>query len=206
MVDLSILRLKPKAPLDGFVQPGRFGKTTGVPGVVICERTGFGLASVIARKGRSADVTAALSALVGATVADTCKRCSGGGVAVTGVAPGQWTVMAEASRANGFAADLQRRLQGIAAVAEQSDGRVVVEVSGPKAREMLAKGVPLDLDASVFRLGDAAQTLVSHLNVQIVLIDAAPVFELSGMSTFAGSLWSWLSASAAEFGGEFRRQ
>ena len=133
------------------------------------------------------------------------KRTVQGGRSVIGIAPHQWFVMASGASAADQMAALPVLLANIAAVAEQGDGRVVLEISGPCARAALAKGIPVDLDPRAFQPGDAAQTMASHLNLHIALLDPSPVFELIGSASFAGSLWSWLSSSAAEFGGEFRR-
>jgi hypothetical protein len=32
------------------------------------------------------------------------------------------------------------------------------------------------------------------------MLDAAPIYQLASPRSMAGTLWSWLSASAAEFG------
>ena len=63
----------------------------------------------------------------------------------------------------------------------------------------LAKGVPLDLHPKVFKAGDVATTLVAYIGVQIDRIDEA-TWQLTAPRSMAGSFWSWLSASAGEFG------
>jgi len=88
-----------------------------------------------------------------------------------------------------------------AAVSDQSDARLVLRLSGPKLRDVLAKGVPIDLHPNVFKPGDVATTLVAYIGVQLDRIDEAS-FQLTAPRSMAGSLWSWLSASAAEFGYE----
>ena len=62
----------------------------------------------------------------------------------------------------------------------------------------IAKGVPLDLHPKVFKPGDVATTLVAYIGVQIDRIDET--FQLTAPRSMAGSFWSWLAASAAEFG------
>ena len=69
-----------------------------------------------------------------------------------------------------------------------------------QARDLLAKGVPIDLHPRAFKPGDAAQTQVAHIGVLIAQIDDAPTYELLAARSFTGSLWSWLEASALEFG------
>jgi len=85
-------------------------------------------------------------------------------------------------------------------VTDQGDGRLIVEVAGPRARDALAKGIAIDLDASAFKVGDAAQTSAAHIGLQIALIDDIPTFEIISARSTAGSFWSWLVASAAEYG------
>ena len=60
-------------------------------------------------------------------------------------------------------------------------------------------GVPPDLHPKVFKPGDVATTLVAYIGVQLDRIDEA-TFQLTAPRSMAGSFWSWLSASAAEFG------
>ena len=60
--------------------------------------------------------------------------------------------------------------------------------------------VAVDLDPVAFKVGDLAQTSASHIGLQISLIDAAPTFEIVSARSTAPSLWSWLTASAAEYG------
>ena len=89
-----------------------------------------------------------------------------------------------------------------AMVADQSDGRCVLRLSGPKARQVLAKGIGLDLDPRIFKPGDVAMTLAAHIAVQIWQMDDKPSYEIAMFRSLAGSFWHWLAASAAEFGYE----
>lgn len=190
------------SPLAGVIAKGRHGHAAGAAGVTIREITGIGAIAIIARKGRVADVAAVLSRHVGTPVADAAKQAVGNGLSVTGTAPGQWLAMARTSSPSHVVNALRGDVVGMAAVADQGDSRVVLEVSGPRARDALAKGIPVDLDAIVFGVGDAAQTSASHIGLQIVLIDDQPTFEIVSARSTAASLWSWLSASAGEYGFE----
>ena len=86
---------------------------------------------------------------------------------------------------------------------DQSDARLVLQLSGARVRDVLAKGVPLDLHPKVFKVGDVATTLVAYIGVQIDRLDE-DTWQLTAPRSMAGSFWSWLSASAAEFGYEIR--
>jgi sarcosine oxidase subunit gamma len=132
-------------------------------------------------------------------------------VALAGTGPGAWLVTSE-SGGNAFAVSLRDLLDGVAAVIDQSDGYASLRLSGPKVRETLAKGVPLDLHARAFQVGDVAVTVVSHIGATLWRLDdgpdGSPVFEVVVFRSLAESFWHWLSESSAEFGmtvGEARR-
>jgi heterotetrameric sarcosine oxidase gamma subunit len=85
-------------------------------------------------------------------------------------------------------------------VSDQSDARLVLRLSGPRVRDVLAKGLAIDLHPKAFKPGDVASTPIASIGVQIDMLDAAPTYQLTAPRSMAGSFWSWLSASAAEFG------
>jgi heterotetrameric sarcosine oxidase gamma subunit len=95
---------------------------------------------------------------------------------------------------------LAKQLTGHAAITEQSDSKAVIRISGTRAREVLAKGCSLDLHPRVFKPGDAATTPIALIDCQLWQIDDAPSYDLAVPSSFAESFWSWLTASAAEYG------
>jgi sarcosine oxidase subunit gamma len=95
---------------------------------------------------------------------------------------------------------LAKQLVGHAAITEQSDSKAVIRISGARARDVMAKGCSLDLHPRVFKPGDAATTAVALIDCQFWQIDDAPSYDLAVPSSFAESFWSWLAASAAEFG------
>jgi sarcosine oxidase subunit gamma len=95
---------------------------------------------------------------------------------------------------------LAKQLVGHAAITEQSDSKAVIRISGARARDVMAKGCSLDLHSRVFKPGDAATTAVALIDCQLWQIDDAPSYDLAVPSSFAESFWSWLAASAAEFG------
>ncbi len=57
-------------------------------------------------------------------------------------------------------------------MSDQSDARLVLHLSGPRVRDVLAKGVPIDLHPKVFKPGDVATTLIAYIGVQIDMLDA----------------------------------
>lgn len=189
-----------RSPLAGLATPQRLGVPAPDPGVRIREIADFAAIAIIAKRGRAGEVTAILSRHVGGSVGDTAKRAGSGDLSVTGTAPGQWLAVGRGPDGQSQLQALRADLGGGAAVTDQGDGRVLLEVTGPRARDALAKGVTIDLDAMAFKAGDAAQTSAAHIGLQIALIDESPAFEILSARSTAESLWSWLVASAAEYG------
>jgi sarcosine oxidase subunit gamma len=115
------------------------------------------------------------------------------------VAPGQWLVV----RTDGDDAALERELSSglgeTASIFDQTNGRAMFRMSGPRAREALSKGVVLDLHPSVFGPGSAASTSIAYIAVTFWQIDNLPTYELVVFRSFAESLWHWLINAGAEF-------
>ena len=187
------------APRSAFIGlPVRSGRAEGEPGVTVRPRDGLALARVIARKGRADDLAAAIRSRYGLDLPVTPKRVTQGGLAVIWSGPGQWLAVAEDGR--DLALELSKAIGAFAAVSDQSDGLAVLRVSGPRARDALIKGVGLDLHPRAFGPGDAAVTVIAHVGAQLWQLDDRPTYEIAAYRSFAGSLWRWLEASAAEFG------
>ena len=191
--------LQPRSALAGITRPGRSGVTSGVAGIVAREIHGFIACSILAQKGQTVTTAAVLSERLGATVPDVPKRVARGSLSVSGIAPGQWLLI-ERQASLSTTADLRAELSGLAAVVDQSGGRLVLELSGNQVRSALAKGIPVDLDASVFKPGDVAQTMAAHIGVQVGLMTEQPAFEIITAASTAESFWNWFAASAAEYG------
>lgn len=79
----------------------------------------------------------------------------GKGVSFIGYGPGQWLAVSATLPHEALAVDLATRLEGLASISDQSGGRAVLRLSGPRARDLLAKGLAIDLDPRVFPPGSA---------------------------------------------------
>lgn len=182
-------------------RPGTFGRQGGAPGVVVREVTDFALASVLVRNGQHAAASAAAERAFGVALPDRPVRTAGRGIEFIGTGPGQWLALAEHTPI-GIEEQLTAVLPGVVSVVEQSDSRVLLELSGPSVRDLLAKGVAVDLHPRAFRTGDAALTTASHLGVQLWQTSDAPAYRVLAIRTYFGSFWSWLASSAAEYGAQ----
>ena len=199
---MSDRHLRPRSALAVVATPGRFGKADGEPGAVIVERLGLGLATVAARKGQAEALKAAVADAYGIDLPDTSRAVAGPGVTFIGYGPGQWLAVSESLGAESLARDLGQKLKGLASISDQSGGRTVLKISGPRARDVLAKGLPIDLDPRAFPLGSAATSTISLMGVQLWQTDDTRSYDIALFRSVSESFWRWLTASAAEYGYE----
>ena len=181
--------------------PGRSGRADGPPGLVVRERAGERSATLLARRGQAGRLSDVARATFGVELPTTPRAAHGRDLTFAWVGPGQWLV--EAPAGDG---DIEALLAGpfdvLASICEQSDSRVVVEVAGPRVRDVLAKGLPIDLHPERFRVDDVAVTAVAHVGLQFRQVSDAPSYRLAIVRSFFGSFWHWLGSSAAEYGCE----
>ena len=122
---------------------------------------------------------------------------AGEGVKVLWLGPSEWViehlpateVIARAARACG---------DTLHHVAEVSEGRVVFELEGPKAREVLSKGCSLDLHPRVFGAGQCAQTLLHHANI-LLEASGSDRFRFYTDRSLAGWMSAWLADATLEY-------
>ena len=166
-------------------------------GVIVAERTGLGLVSVIARDRDAA--AERMRARSGLDLPGPGRQAAAGGTVAMSTGPRSWLVLEEGG-ADTLGPRLAADLGDAGAVAGQSDGYAVLRLSGPDIRDCLAKGLPIDLHPRAFTTGRATVTTCSHLGIVIWQLDLAPTFEIALFRSYAWSFAHWLADSAAEFG------
>jgi sarcosine oxidase subunit gamma len=197
-----VSKLASRSALYGLGAPGRFGKPDGHAGVTIAERTGLGLATVAARKGQDDGLKASVRETYGVALPLTATVANGNDMSFIGTGPGQWLAVSGSLGHETLAEELASTLQGLASISDQSSGRAVVRISGPRARDVLAKGLAIDLDPRVFGAGSAATSTISHMGVLVWREGEAETYDVALFRSVTESFWRWLTASAAEFGYE----
>jgi sarcosine oxidase subunit gamma len=173
------------SPLVEAVKQGRFGADRGGVGVILTARHPLSIVSVIAKTGKAEAVAQMLAGLRGAAVQWT--------------GPDQYYVIAESRGEGALYRELKEKLGGLASVIDQSHGRVVIRLSGPKSRAVLAKGTPVDLHPNEFPVGRSAVTQMAHVGVHLSRV-AADTYDLSVFRGFSESFWEWLTTMSEEFG------
>jgi methylglutamate dehydrogenase subunit D len=167
------------SPLADIAIQGRFGADKGAPGVTLSVVHPALIVTVIARKGKAK------------ALADALKNSLGARVQWAGVE--QYFVLDKAFD------EVWKKLEGLASCSDQSHGRVIIRIEGPKVRNVLRKGTPVDMHESEFEIGKSALTQMAHVGVHLTRVER-DAFELSVFRGFSESFWEWLTEQAEEFG------
>ena len=114
--------------------------------------------------------------------------------------PNEWLIVGP----DGQGADLIRELRAAlagqhAAVTDVSEARTAILLKGRRARDLLQKGVPLDLHPREFQTGHCAQSYIAGANIILRQLDDAPSYEVLVLNSFAEHLWLWMESAAREF-------
>lgn len=189
---------KPISGADGVIHPGRTGRAAGPAGTVVEERKRLCLATIMVRWRRENDLAAAVRSAFGLELPPPGRAAFGPKLDLIWSGTGQWLALSTDESATEEC--LGDALGAFAAVADQSDGRVVLRLSGPRVRETLARGLALDLHPRGFCAGSAAVATISHIRTEFWQESEHPVYSLAVPRSPFASFWSWLAASAAEFG------
>jgi sarcosine oxidase, subunit gamma len=126
-------------------------------------------------------------------------------IAALWLGPDEWLVTCPAHDVPRLVGALREALADVhAAITDLTDGRVAFRLAGPSARDVLAKGTPLDLHPRAFAPGRCAGTLLAKASVLIHLLDDDPErgasFDVYGARSFAHYLWTWLEDAGREYG------
>jgi heterotetrameric sarcosine oxidase gamma subunit len=182
--------------LEGQNAPRQFGLTgPGGPGIRLSERHLASLWLIAAWPDRLAETGAAAAKAAGVDAAPgPGASATGKGGTLLRAEPLKWLLVSEDEIARPAldAAD--------GTVLELSHARTAIHVSGPKALDLMARMVPLDLRPAAFPEGSVANTGLHHVGVTILARDGG--FDILVLRSFGLTVWETLVESAAQFGAE----
>lgn len=179
--------------LVGHARSGRHG-APGEAGATLAEVTPHALA-LIALHGE--DTAAGTLALPRAG-----RFAPAGEAMLAWVAPRQYLRIACGADADAGAAAFPESRAGMrASVIDLTGSRLILRIAGPRARDGLAKLVPIDLHPAAFGPGHAASTVAAaHIPVLLLQTEAAPAYLLIGPRSYGRALWSAAGAALTEHG------
>ena len=141
---------------------------TAIEGPAVVLREGLALLSLAVRPGA-----------IGIDLPGPGRWMAWGGQTLLWCAPNQFLAIAEPGA--------QPLPPGGAAI-DLTDSRLILRLSGPAARDCLARLLPLDLHPRAFRTGDVASTVAAHIPVQIWQMDDAPTYDIACARSYGASL------------------
>lgn len=192
-----------QSPLQNALIAGRHGAIGGQAGVTLTEIRDIVLVQVMARRGKAVETAKAAKKLFGNEPPSTPKAAIGKAATLVWSGPDQFLAFTARSAGDQFT-KIAQAFAGIASLSDQSDGRCLIRISGPRSREALAKFSSLDLHDTAFPVGTAATSSVDHTAVNIWReangADGQAVFNLLVFTSFADSLWHTIVESSLEYG------
>jgi len=115
------------------------------------------------------------------------------------LAPDEWLVVGPEDQEKALVQCLLDGLAGaFGSIVDVSANRTVLKIGGPNARDLLAHGVPIDLDGRSFGFGHCAQSLLAKAPMIIERVSDDHDFHVYVRSSFAGYLADWLLDAASE--------
>ncbi len=179
--------------LAGHTRGGRYGapRDLGEAGANLAEVTPRALA-LIARHGDGAAANALPLPRAGRFIAE-------GDTILAWVAPRQYLRVACGADAGAAALPGPSASAG-ASVIDLTGSRLILRIAGPRARDGLAKLVPIDLHPAAFGPGHAASTVAAHIPVLLLQTEAAPAYLLIGPRSYGRALWRAVAAALTEHG------
>jgi heterotetrameric sarcosine oxidase gamma subunit len=189
-------------PLKLRLRQGRHGATlAGGPGVRLSVRHPLSIATIIARKDQGTALSTLLERNYGIPAPAPGKMAIGKSIVLQWCGTDQYYALAENRLEGALYAELKNSLKGTGSVGDQSHGRVIIGISGPKARALLSKGSPVDFHPREFGIHAVAVTQMAHVGVHVSRW-GENAFELSLFRGFSEHFWEWLTEQAEEFGYE----
>jgi sarcosine oxidase subunit gamma len=182
--------------LEGHNAPRKFGLIgTEGPGIRLTERPIASVWLLAAWPERLAKTATAAAKAAGVKAAPgPGQSATGEGGTLLRTEPLKWLLISESDTPRPALPEAD------GTVLELSHARTVIHVSGPKALDLMARMVPLDLRPAAFPEGAAANTTLHHLGVTVLARDGG--FDILVLRSFGLAVWETLIDSAAQFGAE----
>ena len=168
------------------------------------ERKCLNAIQVLAYANKHAETASAISKALGIECPVTPGICSSNEhTQIAWSTPNSWMVIASDDAAGRNPGELletlQRAVGELAAVVDQSHGRCGLRLSGPRAREVMAKNTAIDLHPRVFKPGQCASTSVAHMSALVIQVDDQPTYDLFIARSLARSFAHAIEHSCHEF-------
>ncbi len=118
----------------------------------------------------------------------------------TRLGPNEWLLIGPDGDADLIAGGIEAALAGrFHALVDISHRNVGIQVSGPRAADVLNSGCPLDLAEAAFPTGMATRTLLGKAEIVLMRLDDGPTYQVECWRSFSTYVHDYLSEAAREF-------
>lgn len=193
------LNWTPTAPLQTVAETRHHGASGVEVGITVAETRSFQLVLVLARRGQAAAMRKTAKTQFGTDPGEDAKTVAGKNRSLMiWSGPDQFYVLTPEAKAKPLSR-LQNAFSKSASLSDQSNGRSLIRISGPRVRDCLAKMLSIDLHSDVLPAGCTAATQMAHMAVN-VWRDDDDTFNILVFTSFAESLWRTILDQGAEYG------
>ena len=192
-----------QSPLLGFFATPR-ESVAGSAGVTAAERPFLGYVNLRGEVNDASFVDAARNVLGVDLPSSANTIVETEGLIVCWLGPDEWMVIIRPDDETEIIAALREALGGLhAAITDTTGGYTMLNLSGSRVRDLLAKGCTLDLHPRAFAPGQCAQTNLAKTSVLLLPRtnnSDLQSFDVVVRRSFADYLARWLVDSAREYG------
>ena len=182
-------------------ETGYIGPADHSPGISVQHLQGLSIIQVAAYTDIAKNVNQMIKSICGLAPADKPRQAvMQDEVRILWNGPQRWWIVQPEDST--LAGRLRGELGADAAVTEYSHGRVVLRLSGPAVRDLLAKGSAVDFHKPYFQVGWSRPLALEHFDVQLHCLNDAASVDVYISRSLAVSFWEWLIDAAGEFGVE----
>ena len=147
-----------------------------------------------------ADFAAGVHKALGLELPVALTLVAKGDTSLQWLGPDEWLLIVPSGEEFATEQKLREALAGQhVSVVNVSGGQTILELSGPKAREVLMKSTPYDVHPSNFPVGKAVGTVFAKSQL-VIRRTGEETWELLVRRSFSDYFWLWLQDASAEFG------
>lgn len=189
--------IRQESPLVLRQRTGQPPQAAMQPGASLTERPLRGLVNV---RGAFEDTAfaAAIDAAVGLPLPSANRYAVNDDRYLIWLGPNELLVSVPPGEQGAIEANVARGLAGqFHAVTDVSSGYTTLRIAGPRARELIASGCPLDLHPRALPRGACAGTHIAKAQTVLLHGAADGEFQVIVRRSFADYLWQWLADAGA---------
>ncbi len=155
---------------------------------------------VIRGDARDAAFSGGIHKAVGLELPVALTLVADGDTSLQWLGPDEWLLIVPGGTEFDVERKLREALDGqLFSVVNVSGGQTLLQLSGPKVREMLMKSTSYDVHPSYFPVGKAVGTVFAKSQLVIRHV-GEDTWELVIRRSFADYFWLWLQDACAEYG------